>query len=283
MAAIISQDSYKSDSNLKEEIQLSNDLMESIWEDINTEAEAIVISDIKYRPESLSNIIYNIIDNKNKRHKILKNSEVRGLYFDIDEIRAHRDVIGEDITITILIEVLFRKDQIPSITLLDRVFLNSYCRRLLRAKLEIDYIDRELLPGLVITKYNNSEMDAALVEVLRLFRIICKYLGISSTSGFAKQNQGELIFSGCTSFHVDKLNMPSFWTSVYAKCVKLFGENRVPPIVMDQEINKVQTLAMLNIVMNTWSGSTLIVNDNIVNIIPATYVARLLPKLNFKI
>lgn len=253
-------------------------LFTGIWDDINHEAEAIVVSDISYNPNSLSNLIYEIIDNRNKRREVIRRSNHKGLHSEINEIKHHRDQINSDENISLLAEGLFKKDEIGSITSIDKVFLNSYYRRLLRAKLEQDYIGKDLVPGLVITDYTNFETDAALVNTLRILRTICKFLGIRSTID-------------PDVFPVDKLSISSFWSSVSNNFIKLFGENRIFPIEeensftdinMQQEHGifiKHQVLRLLNLIFHTWSGSTLVVDNNNIRIVPATYVIRLIPKL----
>lgn len=68
-------------------------MLSTVWEDINMEAEAIVISEINYEPSSLSNTIYDVIDNRNERRKLINKSTGKGLSADLDAIRKHRDNI----------------------------------------------------------------------------------------------------------------------------------------------------------------------------------------------
>lgn len=248
-------------------------LLSSVWDDIDHEAEAIVVSDITYDPTSLSNVIYKIIDDREQRHKLLKRNKIRGLYADLDPIRQHRDHIVNDPTVSLLIHQLFREEEIPSITPLDRVYVNAYYRRLLRAQIEQNHLRKELVPGLVVTEYVNAETDTAIVQTLRLLRIVCKFLGISST------------FQAAT-IPADKLDAPAFWASVSEKFVVLFGESRIEPIVepedmtlSDKNVNEVQVLMFLNVVLNTWCGSTIVLNGKNLELMPATCVMRLLSKL----
>lgn len=258
-------------------------MLSTIWEDIDNEAEAIVLTDTKYQPTSLSNKLYEIINDKEARHKVLKGNKIRGLYADLSAIQEHEKVVMKDETLSMLVESLFKKEDVASITALDRIFLNSYCRRLLRAKLEKDFNGKELVKGQVVTEYTNGETDAAIVETMQLLRVICRYLGIGST-----------IEPG--SFTQDKLYMPSFWFSISSKFVNLFGETRIQVIEKDEEfpltsaeamslssgqqqIRESQVFMLLNIVFNTWSGSTLVIEKDIVKVVPATYVNRMLPKL----
>lgn len=257
--------------------------LRDIWDDINYEAEAIVVSDINYEPGSLSNSIYEIIDDRTKRRRLLKQSQVKGLYSDLDAIRKHRDVICSDENVTMLVQGLFKAEETPSITPLDRIYLNAYYRRLLRAKMERDHHGKLLVSGHVVTEYTNSVTDASLVSALNLIKITCKFLGITSTTH-------------SESFHEDKLYMPCFWCNISSKFMALFGENRITVIDEDdplqtnnleaimmlegqKKIRKAQVLMLLNVVFNAWSGSTLVADGNIIKVLPATYVTRLLPKL----
>lgn len=258
-------------------------MLSTIWEDIDNDAEAIVLTDTKYKPTSLSNKLYEILDSRDNRRKALKQNTIHGLYSDLHLISKHRDNIMKDEILNMLVESLFKKEVATSITELDRIFLNSYCRRLLRAKLEEDYLDKDLVPGQIITEYINEETDAAIVETLRVLRVVCKFLGIRST-----------IEPG--SFSIDKLYVPAFWHSVSAKFVKLFGEVRIEVIDEDDDIplksmdamnmkdgqkkiRQGQVLMLLNTIFNSWSGSILIVDKDIVKVVPATYINRMLPKL----
>ena len=248
-------------------------LKESMWHDIDYDAEAIVVSDVKYNPSSLGNHIYKILDNRAQRHKFLKQNKIRGLYKDFDDIRQHRDTISEDPIVSLLLRQLFKEEEISSITPLDCVFVNAYYRRLLRAQIECEYLDKELTTGLVVTEYSNAEIDATIVKTLRLLRVVCKFLGVLSTTH-------------STSIPADRLYAPYFWRSVSEHFIPLFGESRITAIpepedndLIDKETHEVETLLMLNAIFNTWSGSMLLLNERMVEIVPATFVSRLLPKL----
>ena len=258
-------------------------MLSTIWDDIDRDAEAIVIDDTKYDPGYLSNALYDVIDNRTKRRQAIKKSKFGALFREIDIIRKHRDELAQNEDITMLIEGLFKPGEINSIEPLDRVFLNSYYRRLLRAKLERDFIGKEIVPGQVITEYTKHETDLAVVETVRLFRVVCKFLGIETTTHETK-------------FSLEKLYMPAFWRDVSNKFLKLFGENRITPIEVDdplqistvqamlmhdgqKRIRQSQVLMLLNISFNAWSGTTLVLKDDIVYVVPATYIKRLLPKM----
>lgn len=244
-------------------------MLATIWDDIDYEAEAIVVSDIKYDPTSLSNITYEMLYDKVRRRQILKRNKVKGLYKDLDQIRAHSESVESDENVSMLINGLFQREEIPSITPLDRVFVNSYYRRLLRAKIERDYIGRELVPGLVITEYTNGQVDTALVTALRLLRVICKFLGIESTTT-------------PDTFPLAKLEVRAFWSSMADKFIPLFGEARVmtvPDEDSEEEFTPMQVIMFLHVIFTIWSGTTLLPGDNTIKVVPAVYVSRLLPKL----
>lgn len=258
-------------------------MLATIWDDISLNCEAIVIIRTKYRTTSLSNILYTIIDDREKRHDILKTNQLKGLYNDIDLIREHSKELIENEKIRTLINSLFKPNEVGSIQPLDLVFLNCYYRRLLRAKLERDFIGKEIRKGLIITGYANYEVDGAIAETLMLLRVICRYLKITTTSA-------------TESFPIEKLYMPALWKDISNKLVKLFGEERIIPIEEDdplpnkglqaeilhgkqKKIRQSQVLVLLNITFNMWSGSTLVAEGDYVKVIPATYIMRLLPKL----
>lgn len=263
--------------------QTEIEMLSAIWDDIDQEAEAIVMADTKYDPGCLSNSLYEVIDNRTKRRQVIKKNKIKGLFANIDEIRKHRDELVNNEDISLLIKGIFKIDEINSIEPLDRVFLNAYYRRLLRAKLERDFIGKELVLGQVITDYTSHQIDLAVVETLRLLRLVCKYLGVQSTTHEA-------------TFPIEKLYMPTLWRDVSNKFLKLFGENRVTLIEVDDDlpqssmeavfmfegqkrIRQTQVLMLLNITFNAWSGSTLIMDGDMVKIVPAQYVVRMLPKL----
>lgn len=255
-------------------------ILTTIWDDINCEAEAITINDIEYDPSLLCNTIYDKIGN-------------------IDNIREHLNLIGDDTRISALVHILFRDDLHDMITALDRIFLNAYYRRLLRAKLECDFIGKDLVPGLIITDCGNAEIDGALVQTLTILRIICKFLGLESS-----------ITPGSCAF--DRLYNPAFWSSVSSMCIKLFGETRIPVIdnvvaiatsvpdvrcprnktgksrrrvtkksLVDngEHSIKMQVFTMLNTIFSAWSGSTWVIDGSMVVCVPARYVLKMLPNL----
>jgi hypothetical protein len=257
--------------------------LNSIWDDINHDTETIAIEDFQYKPVSLSNLLYTIIDDSKQRKRVLLKNEIPGLYRDLSEIQIHSKQLSKSEALNSLIQEIFQPEKNHLVTDVDRLFLNAYYRRLLRAKLELAYKDKEIPAGLVITEYSNHESDASLVGTLKLLRLICRYLGIPNTITMAK-------------FPLEKLYMPSLWRDVSAKFIQYFGENKIEPLETDDpfEINSItrlqmhegmkkirqsQVLMLLNIVFNTWSGSTLVLDDDQIKVIPATYVIRMLPLL----
>lgn len=248
-------------------------LLESIWQDIDHEAEAIVVTDISYNPTSLTNTIYDIIDNREQRRELLKRNKIRGFYADLDSIRQHRNIIENDSMVSLLVRQLFKEEEIDSITALDKVYVNAYYRKILRARIENDLLDKELTPGLIITGHNNAAVDNTVVKSLRLIRVICKFLAIKSTTQ-------EAVIS------MDKLYNQVFWSSISEKFVPLFGEYRIEPITdpeestaNDEEFSELEVIMLLNVIFNTWSGSTLTIKGDEVKIVPATFVSRLSSKL----
>lgn len=255
--------------------------MDKIWDDINNEEEAIMIKESNYDPASLTNVIAEIIDDKVKRKQTFKKNEIKGMFSDLENIRKHRDQLAKDEIIDRLLETLFVKEEILTITPLDRVYLNSYYRRLLRAKLELDYKNSELPSGLVIGTGDNM-IDGSIVKTMKLLRLICKYLGINSTTHE-------------TSFPKEKLAAHSLWRDLSEKFSELMGE-KIPIIDNNiEEIHKsnnsffneeqkkmvIQTKSymFLNLVFNAWSGTILKADGENVKVVPAIYVSRLLSKL----
>src|SRR5438105_11260375 len=124
-------------------------MIATIWDDIDQNVE--VITKINYDPGNLSNALYEIIDDRVAFRKMLKINHVKGLFQQLDEIRKHRELIVCDAAIDKMVTELFVTSD--KITTTDRLFLNAYHRKLLRAKLERDYLNKELVSGLIITGY----------------------------------------------------------------------------------------------------------------------------------
>ncbi len=239
-------------------------MLDTIYDDINYDAEAITITDINYEPGSLTNNLYNIIEDKDFRQKILKKNKVKGLYKDLYQIQTHMSQIDSDEKIQTLLTNLFKQTEIGSITALDKIFINCYYRHILRAKLELDFIGKEYHQGLILTKYSNIELDAILTKTLGTLRVICNYLGLKSTTTAG-------------TFSIEKLDNNILWPCVGSIFIELFGETRIPDI--GNEFNRIYVFMLLNCIFNTWSGSVLSHDNEIVTIIPATYVTRMVFKL----
>ena len=253
---------------------------QTILDDINTEVEALPVVPIAYDAGSLTNKLYAIIDNKAELRNVLRNNTVVGLYKDLHSIQAHCAVIDKDKKLKHLVDSIF----VGSVELssLDLVFVNAYYRRLMRARLETDYLNKNITTTTVIT--GNKNDDKYIIQALRLFQLICRYLSIRSTTT-------------ASTFDSNKLDNDVFWSSVSEKLLTIFGENRIslideceydplikPNIVKEikqQEITRSQTFILLNIVFNGWSGSILTVDstNNIINIVPAMYITRMTTKL----
>lgn len=253
---------------------------QTIWDDINTEVEALPVSLVKYDPGSLTNKLYDIIDDKAKLRQTLLENKVVGLYKDVSIIQEHRDIIGADKQLAALVKEVFNFNS--ELTSLDKVFVNMYYRRLLRARLEQDYCVKEISTNASIVGL--KDIDKLLISALRLLRVVCKYLGIASTT------------TG-SSFHKSKLDNTAFWASVSEKLLQLFGENRIRLIeepeedilgingknrleqIREEDNIRSEIFVLLNVVFNGWSGSILTVKDDIITLVPATYVTRMITKL----
>ena len=249
--------------------------MLTVWEDINIEVEALPITPITYDPGSLTNKLYDIIDNKTELRKTLIGNKVTGLYKDVPIIQDHCKVINNDERVNNIIKEIFKDSK--DLTSLDRVFVNAYYRRLMRAHLEKDYLTKDLPIGKSISGV--KEIDKCLIDALRLFRIICKFLNIPSTITSA-------------SFPKSKLTNISFWSSISEKLMMLFGETRIRLIEMiedqyleqglsssESQSEEIQIFVLLNIAFNGWSGSILSITGDNVEVIPATYITRMITKL----
>lgn len=257
--------------------------MEFIWDDIEKCVDYINIREVPYKQTSLFNDLYDTIHDLKKRRELIKKYKTPGLFAEREIIDNYSKELANDSQFVIFIKSLFKENEIESITPLDMIFLNSYFRKLLRAKLERDLMNEQFPKGLVISQYKNDEIDKAIISTLQLMKLICKFLGIESTTH-------ESIFS------LQKLYMPSLWRDISNKFVALFGEDRITPIVVrpDPEPDNLDAIAMqeglkkidqskvllfLKIIFNTWSGSDLILDGDNIKIIPARFITRMLPKL----
>ena len=241
-------------------------LIKSVWDDINYEADAMVLSKINYNPVLLSDNLYDRSETRKSKKQIKYNRAVI----------QHKNKISSIPIIQSLVENIIKPEHVQNITTVDKIFLNAFYRKLLRAKLEITYIGKELVPGLIITDYNNPEIDIVISKTLSVMRIICNFLGIPST------------IHNCT-FPIEKLHDKylSFWSSVSNHFITLFGERTLEPIIdtepdpftptIKHYNNISQILKFLNVVFNKWSNSKLLRDCDVVEIVPAKYITRMLP------
>jgi hypothetical protein len=257
-------------------------LLPTVWDDIDHGADFMFVN-ADYQVGSLTNIMFKMITNPAVKRAIFKTNQHPGLYSDLDKIRAHAVTLTDNPKITGLISHLFPAEHRGSITPLDRVYLNSCYRKLLRAHIEVKYLTEELPNGLIIMGAEHVTSDRALVGCLRLLRIICKFLGLHSTT-----QPG--------SFPKSKLAEHSLWHSLSVKFIPLMGEDLIPPIekeikpltpssdlgaMLEEKDLLIHTKAymFLNIVFMAWSGSILKAQGEMVHLEPAVYVTRMLPKL----
>ena len=213
-------------------------LINSIFDDILTETYVLPIVPISFDAAYLCN------ENYIKKSKIL----------EILEISNNSNIVKHP-KILELITLLNLHDVQP----LDAMFLNVFYRKLLRARLENDYLQKDLPSGLIITTFDNAENDYYIVKTLRLFRVLCKYLHIKCT------------FKEAT-FKKSLLNDFSFWESMNKNFMDIYGENTIP-IINNNDNN---TLLFLGILFDIWSGSILTINNEVIKIVPATFITRLL-------
>lgn len=233
--------------------------MDFIWDDIDNEADIIPISMFNYDSKYLTNNLYDILSNRNNRRSFInKNKSSKP---DIKKIIDHTNLIKTDVSINNLITHIFKKEQIDEITSIDKLFINVFYRKILRAKLESDFLNKELPKGLIITWKN---IDYQIVSTLRIIRIICNFLEIKSTIS-------EEFFS------INKLDKNIFWIDISNKLINLFGENTV--FLIDETSTRDNVFFLLNIVFDKWSGTMLLVDNDIIKLKPSLYVKRLINKI----
>lgn len=240
-----------------------------IWEDIDNDVDFMPVNKGTYNESHLSEKIYHLIDMKIKKKKAQKNKKKRKVKIDknlLDEIRIHRNILVYDDDLNQIIKRIFVPD--APITKTDRLFLNVFYRKILRAKLEQDFLNKELSFGLVITGDYNYDIDRQIVETLKILRIICNFLQIKSTIDNAVLD-------------VNKLYHKTFWYDITSKFIKLFGETKIVPVndilFEDEPESILQIIMLLKIIFYTWSGSILELNsNNTLQIKPAIYVSKML-------
>lgn len=257
-------------------------LLSAVWDDIDEERD-LPVTACNYKPESLVNPIYRMIDDQKQRHRILRANTAPGLYSDLDKIRMHREVLITSPVINGVIQSLFPPEERESILPMDRVFLNSFYRRLIRARIERDYLERDLPKGLVIVSYSEGQSDSALVETLRLLRLVCKYLGIRSTTHPDSFDKSKL----------DDRHL-KYWVNIAGRFIALMGENTIPPLSEEnpyfgsspmktqEEIAAASSTVYvcLTIIFTKWSGSVLRTHQDTVYVEPAIPVVRLMDKMS---
>jgi len=235
-------------------------MLTTIWDDIDNEIQILPISKIDYNGNLLIDNLYNILNDRNKRRTFIKKN--KSSKTDIKKLMDQKNIINNDIENSIV--DMFKKDELMNISSVDKIFINVFYRKILRSKLELDFKNRELIKGLIITKHDNWIVDYQIVSTLRILRIICNYLGIEST-----------IDEG--SFSISKLEVNIFWVDISNNVINLFGENTL--FLIDETSTKDEVLFLLNIIFDKWSGTILTVDQNMIIVKPALYVKRLVSKL----
>lgn len=225
-------------------------MLYDVW--ISSDENIRPITKVKYKSSSLTNLLYEIIDNRNKRREIIRSNKAKELLPDLRFIRKHRDNIVHDEEMNYFLTCYFQPMYINTITPLDRVFLNFFYKKLLRAKLEQDFIGREL---------PKDGLKIRLIAYLALLRLICQYLNVDSSIDK-------------DTFNVSLLSDYPFWQYISRKFHEILGERDV--IILND--NR-QVLLLLNKILNNWSGSILREDGNLVKIIPLKCITRLVSKL----
>lgn len=255
----------------------------TIWDDINVDTGLLPITAVKYNLESMNNKLYEIIDGRPKLRRILLKNKIIGSHKDLSSIQTHCGIVDADLQVTHVIKQIFMLHTQTTLSTLDKVFVNAYYRRLLRAKLEQDYLQKTIRDDLVIVGV--KEVDKCLLYALRLLRVICRYLDMTSTIT-------------PSSFNVSKLDKTRFWFLVSEKLLQLFGENHIQLLgqpgddtlhsypkdaiarITVQNNLRSKIFSMLNTTFNIWSGSILTIKDDIITVVPATYITRMVTKLS---
>jgi len=253
--------------------------METVFDDIDSSSEALTISPVKYDPFCLTDLVIKVIDDQEELRKNIKKGEMMILSKYLDDIRQHRLTIMHDTNINEKIARLCQRALIEKLTPLDRIYFNAYYRKVLRAQLELKYQQKEFASNIIITNVMNVQIDKLILTTLRLLKIMCAFLAIPS------------IAQGGT-FTTDKLYNPAFWSSLSAKFVPIFGENRIE-ILSDHQLQgmsekltsgpkrfiQAQTLMFLTEVFNRWCGTTLRLKEEIVYVYPSEFVTNILTTL----
>lgn len=238
-------------------------MLSRMCDDILQAYECQPISDINYNPNSLTNLTFDMLRDSSTRRKILSANTIQGLYADLPAIQAHYKTVACDEAINQVLSELCGHFEVTDI---HRIFTNCYYNKLLRAKVERECLSRELVAGLVLTGYHNTETDACLAHSMIVLRIICKYLGLTSTTHAG-------------SFALEKLEHRKFWSSISNKFLHIFGEEYITPIAADTEDIALEAFKFLYIVFDRWSGSTLKIQDTTVHVEASMCVTHILPHM----
>ena len=131
----------------------------------------------------------------------------------------------------------------------DCFFLNYYYRKLLRVKLEQDFLSGKLETNTIITSYTTEQIDRSIIKALRLFKILCNYLNIPNT--YCESIVNRKLFYNRT-----------FWSSMADKFIDIFGENVVSNTKeLESEMNdydySFQVIIFLHAIFDRWSNTRL--------------------------
>lgn len=229
-----------------------NNMLTTICDDINLERSIIPIIPVKYNTKLLNNGIYRNIKSNKKYREV---------------VQSQSKLVSSD-KVNNVIKLIFDNKLIKYITPLDRVFINCYYRKLLRAQLEEYFLDKKVISGLILTNYQNHENDGPIIATIKYLGIICRHLEIRSTITKSE-------------FSYDKLYGYEFWYPLSKRFITVFGENRIVPIE-EYEENPDKVVKLLNDIFFTWTGGKVNIKDNDstkVVVTPGLFVTRLLPKL----
>jgi len=261
-------------------------MFSTLHEDLDTDdIDTILVSVAPYNHRSLTNELYEILDDKDARKRVLHQNKEKGKYRALSSIQKHRSDLVRSPIINKLLITLFRDECIQQIISTDLLFINAFYRRICRAKLEYVCSAHELNFGMTIPEYPTYEIPPQMVGLLQIIRLICKIVGIESSIH-------------ATTFSLEKLYIPVLWYGIAEKLITLLGETRIalpsereplPTGTLEQQaiydglkkVRQSEILRMLKTVFMLWSGSELLLSKDHNSIIvkPATYVVRLMPML----
>ena len=260
----------------------SIDVFATVWDDIEIGERYQLLSDIDYNPGSLSNAFYLHGVSVPKQRALLKKhlktiKQNPGLFADFGKIRAHEEIILDHPAIIDINKRLFK----GNLTSLEALFVNVAYRKVLRAKLE----DSGILPGQVITGYDELERDTAIIAAVELIEDICNKLGIPDTltaSTFPAEKLETSHFLGVPWAFQSNVD---YWSDISSRAVSLFGEDLIPNITLsdaqfvDSDKLRFPILALLNSIFFAWSDTILVLKGETIEVQPSLFVAALLSKL----